>query len=71
MPALSLQPIEIVRNFSGLLATIEEAANSSVQANETVTETLQQVLYINITCYIHSNFMSSWLLFALGEFIDV
>ena len=43
MPALSLQPAEIVRNFSGLLASIEEAASNSVQANETVIETLQQV----------------------------
>ena len=44
VPALSLQPAEIVRNFSGLLASIEEAANNSVQANETITETLQQVI---------------------------
>jgi len=41
-----MQPAEIVRNFSSLLALIEEAANYSGQANETVTETLQQVLSI-------------------------
>lgn len=39
-----MQPAEIVRNFSGLLASIQDAANISVQANETVTEILQQVL---------------------------
>ena len=49
MPALSLEPAEIVRNFSGLLASIEEAANNSAQANETITETLQQVISMSHT----------------------
>lgn len=49
VPALSLQPAEIVRNFSGLLALIEEAANDSAQANETITETLQQVISMSHT----------------------
>ena len=46
MPALSLQPAETVRNFSALLASIEEAENASAEANETIAETLQQVMLI-------------------------
>lgn len=56
MPALSVQPAEIVRNFSHLLTTIERAANYSVQANETVTRTLQQVLLI-LSIITHSHIL--------------
>ena len=46
VPTLSLQPAETVRNFSALLASIEEAENASAEANETIAETLQQVTLI-------------------------
>ena len=49
MPALSMQPAEIVRNFSGLLASIEVAANKSMQANTTIIEIRQEVMPISHT----------------------